>query len=343
MKIPVPIPAETVLKMVTITSMLNKVNYVLHGNDLDAAIEGRGYFMLQDDKGEVYTRSGQFDIAADGYLVARGTERRLLFINDNGTLQPVNINDRQSNAAKATQKIVFSNTLNDTSTTAYSTNATVYDSLGKSHTLVVKFTKFVPADGDTRTWQMEVSENGTALVTQEVRFQSGGTPASGFENISFDYQPSTNVDKVALTLDLTNTTISAATSNIAVSSQDGYSTGSLLKTTFDTDGTVIFSYSNDQKIKGPKLALAYFNFDSGLEAIGENLFINSNDQERTVGKAGEAGFGKIAGGSIEASNVDLADQFSELIIIQRGYQASSQVITTANEMIQQLFDMKGKR
>jgi flagellar hook protein FlgE len=89
--------------------------------------------------------------------------------------------------------------------------------------------------------------------------------------------------------------------------------------------------------------LANFSFESALEPMGTNMFVNSNGQERLLGRANESVFGKITAGSIEASNVDLADQFSELIITQRGYQASSQVITTANEMVQQLFDMRGKR
>jgi flagellar hook protein FlgE len=80
-----------------------------------------------------------------------------------------------------------------------------------------------------------------------------------------------------------------------------------------------------------------------LRQEGGNLFRNDTGQEPTIGAALDAGFGRIVGGSIENSNVDLTQQFSELIVTQRGYQASSQVISTANEMIQQLLDMKGRR
>jgi flagellar hook protein FlgE len=310
------------------------------GNDLDVGINGRGYFILQGEEGEVYTRAGQFEADNEGFLVARGSKQRLLFLDQNGDLQTININDHGLSQAKATQQVKFNKTLNvnDTPSAPYSVNVTALDSLGGSHTLVVKFTKHATTP---RNWSVEVSEGGNVLHTGAVQFEGAGKVSAGFESFAFNYKPSDSVDAASLTLDFNDATaLSTTASDLAVLSQDGFGVGALLKTTFDADGAVIFGYSNEQKVTGPRLALANFSFDSALEPIGTNLFVNSTGQQRMLGRANESVFGKITGGSIEASNVDLADQFSELIITQRGYQASSQVITTANEMIQQLFDMR---
>ena len=105
--------------------------------------------------------------------------------------------------------------------------------------------------------------------------------------------------------------------------------------------------ARERAAEGPgregQLALAWFDFMQGLEREGDNLFVNNADQKVRIGAPGSSLFGRTLGGQIEAANVDLAQEFSDLIIIQRGYQASSQVIGVANEMIQQLLDINRRR
>ncbi|MES2355356.1 MAG: flagellar basal-body rod protein FlgF [Pseudomonadota bacterium] len=310
------------------------------GNDLDVGVDGHGLLVLQGDKGEIYTRAGQFEIDSDGYLVAKNSSNRVLFLSGGG-LTPVNVNDFRSNPAKATASVAFSDTLSVNDST-FSVNATVFDSLGANHTLVTKFTNNNTVTAGS--WLVEISESGTALKTGEIRFDGTGKVVTGFDSIAFSYKPSALVNNTTLTLDFSKATaLSASASSLKVASQNGFTAGSLTKTSFDTDGTIVFSYSNGQTTKGSRLALASFNFESALEPLGNNEFINSSGQERVLGAPSEGEFGDIKGGGIEASNVDLAGQFSELIITQRGYQGSSQVISAANEMIQQLFDMHSKR
>ena len=104
----------------------------------------------------------------------------------------------------------------------------------------------------------------------------------------------------------------------------------------------MLTYSNGQTEKHGRLALAWFADTDSLEQVGGNRFVNRYGHAPQLGAPHTSVFGKITARSVEMSNVDLSQQFSEMIITQRGYQASSQVITTANEMIQELFSLKGR-
>ena len=136
------------------------------------------------------------------------------------------------------------------------------------------------------------------------------------------------------------TNFSAGTdSTLKLDSQDGYAAGSLIEASFDPDGHFVTSYSNGQTDKHGRLALGWFTHTDALEQVGGNLFENRYGHSARSRTPGRSRVRQGRGGHVEMSNVDLSQQFSEMIITQRGYQASSQVITTANEMIQQLIDM----
>jgi flagellar hook protein FlgE len=111
---------------------------------------------------------------------------------------------------------------------------------------------------------------------------------------------------------------------------------------FDALGTLVLSYSNGQTVKGARLALGRFDSLEAVESAGNNEFDATNTLAWHMGRAGEGSFGAVRSGMIELSNVDLSREFSDLVIMQRGYQASSQVITTANDMLKELFDMTGR-
>ena len=105
---------------------------------------------------------------------------------------------------------------------------------------------------------------------------------------------------------------------------------------------MILTYANGQTVKGNKLALGRFNTIDDVRAEGSNMFEAVDQAQWQIGVAGSGAFGEISGKMIEVSNVDLSEEFSNLIVMQRGYQASSQIISTANDMLQELFSMKGK-
>jgi len=128
-----------------------------------------------------------------------------------------------------------------------------------------------------------------------------------------------------------------------VQSQNGVAAGSLTKATFDENGALQLTYSNGKTVSGPSLALAWFDDLQSLRLTANSLFVNDTGQVPTIGTASQGVMGRIVAGRVELSNVELTGQFTDLIILQRGYQASSQVVSVANEMIQQLLDIGQKR
>jgi len=318
------------------------------GNAQDAAISGSGFFVLSKGGQIFYTRAGQFSFDGDGFLISQSQSARVQALSG-GSLHDINILGARTNTGKATTKVNFSGILDSTSdsfTPFVVKNITVYDSAGVSHTLSASFTNDkIISDG---SWLVEVKdEKQNLLASGEIRFNADGTPAVAFNTLD-----------VSLTGDNNNfiefffgdpgsvsgvRSISASSSNVAPSSQDGFGIGSLTNATFDDKGTLILTYSNGETKNGDRIALASFNFLQGLQEVQGSLFISAAHEVPLFGFAKEGPFGSITGGSVELANVDLAQQFSDLIISQRGYQASSQVISTANDMIQQLFDMKAKR
>ncbi len=132
---------------------------------------------------------------------------------------------------------------------------------------------------------------------------------------------------------------SGTLSTLALGSNDGFGAADLSSATFDSTGTLILTYANGQTVKGSRLSLGRFDTTSAVGSLGDNEFEALDGRAWHTGTAGGA-FGNVRSGKVEISNVDLSQEFSDLVIMQRGYQASSQVITTANEMLQELFSMK---
>jgi flagellar hook protein FlgE len=313
------------------------------GGDLDLLIDGPGLFVLRKDGQTTYTRAGQFQFDKDGFVVDQTNGARVAGLAGDGQLIDLSITGLRANPPKATTKVKFNGNLSTGDTQHLVTNVTVYDTLGAPTVLKLTFdnTNAVTAG----SWKVTAATaDGTVVGSGEVRFKSG-KPELGFDTVTLGFTPKDG-QAMSLTLDLSIdvTSFSGGTeSTLAVASQDGYATGSLVKASFDGDGNFVTTYSNGQTEKHGRLALAWFTHTDALEQIGGNQFVNRFGQAPNIGQAGQAEFGKIVARSLEMSNVDLSQQFSEMIVTQRGYQASSQIITTANEMIQQLLDMRGKR
>lgn len=313
------------------------------GNDLDAMIDGPGLFVLRKDDKTYYTRDGQFEFDKDGFLVDKSNHARVAALDDKGELRDLSITGLRANVPKATGRIKFAGNLSSSDTQHVVADVSVYDALGKASKVKLTFDNTNAVTPGS--WKVTATaEDGSELGSGEARFDNG-TPATGFETVNLTLKAK-DAEPAALVLDFSGDTTSfsgGTESTLSVSSQDGYAAGSLVKATFDTDGNFALSYSNGQTDKQGRLALASFSNTDALEQLGGNLFVNRYGQAPDLGHAGEGAFGKLGAGSVEASNVDLSQQFSEMIITQRGYQASSQVITTANEMMQQLLDLRGRR
>jgi len=319
------------------------------GTQTDSAINGNGYFVLLDGTKQTYTRAGQFDFDSSGYLVSKLSGDRVAGVNNVNQLTEINISSFRSNPPVSTSRITFLSNLSTGGTTHSIDSVPIYDISGAKHTLKVNFTNNNAVT--PRSWLIEVLDENSAVVSNgEIRFQGNGSPEVGYNQHQFTYTPPNS-----LPVDLTfffgepgsfsgSTSFSGGTTSTLVTDKiDGYGIGSITKIATNESGELDVTYSNGQTAVAGKLALAHFENQQVLQQKGSGVFINPITQNVTIGSANDSLFGTITGGSLELSNVELTQQFTDLVIVQRGYQSSSQVLTVANEMIQELINnTKGK-
>ena len=312
------------------------------GNALDMAIDGQGLFTLRDASGRVtYTRAGQFQFNSDGVLVNQAGGAKVMSRDVNGNLTEISIAGLSTNVGKATKNIKFNGNLSSTATEQIIGGVKVVDALGSEHILSAKMTNTNATTAGS--WKVELLDGTTVVGTGEIIFQDG-KPTAATSKLSMTYTPA-GFGAVPVVLDFSSDVTSYASGNLstlAMASQDGFGPGGLTKASFDASGTLVLSYSNNQTVKGSRLALGRFNSLDAVGAVGDNQFEALDERGWAIGTAEDGGFGSIRSGSVEISNVDLSQEFSDLVVMQRGYQASSQIISTANEMLQELFAMKNK-
>lgn len=320
------------------------------GNDTDVAIKGNGFFVLRGSDQVFYTRGGQFELSEEGKLVARDGGIPVAAIDSNGRLTDLSLDGLRSSHAKATSEVKFINNLSVGSSKHEITDLEVVDRLGKKHTLKVVFTNNNSAT--PRSWLIEIKDKDDKIVSagHEIRFQGNGSPEAEFNQFTFNFTPDGgeafdirfNFGDPGTFSNATSFSGGAA-SDLKAGSKDGNEAGALLKVGFERNGALKLEYSNGQSVQGPRLALAWFKDLESLRQVGGGMFVPLPHQRPTIAAAAEEAMGEVVGKSIEISNVELTQEFTDLIVVQRGFQASSQVLTTANEMIQQLLDLGGGR
>ena len=314
------------------------------GTDTDTAINGNGFFVLKDSTTTYYSRGGQFRINNDGALVLNGNDDRyVMALDQNGNLQQINITGLKTATPQATTLVKLQNILSTASDRFEVPGVNVYDVAGSTHTL-----KLVIVHQDANNWTVEVQdENAQVIATGgDIRFNGDGTPTAGYNQFQFTLTPD-QLDSSVITIDfgdpnsysgVRSLSGSVDATNVQVASVDGRAVGALTSVSFDREGYLTLVYSNGQSEKSSRLALAMFDDLQGLKQVGGGLFLADQQQTFSLSHPTDQGMGEIAGKSLELSNVELTQQFTDLIVVQRGYQASSQILTAANEMIQQLID-----
>lgn len=309
------------------------------GGDLDVALDGEGMFTLRTADGQLrYTRDGQFKFNAEGVLVSESSGDKVLALDATGALTEINITNLRSNAARATTTVTFSGNLSAGATTHTIGGITVVDAAGTAHTLTARLDAIV---GTPNNWTVTLLEGTATVGTGTIAF-IGGVPDPSLARVAVTYTPAGQAP-VPLSLDFSANVTSSGTgttSTLAMASQNGYGFGGLTKTTFDAAGVLLLSYSNGQTVRSSRLALGRFNSADAVASVGNNAFEVKDGRGWQSGVAGELGFGTVRAGMVENSNVDLSQQFSDLVIMQRGYQACSQIVSTANEMLSELFTMR---
>ena len=315
------------------------------GGALDLAINGNGFLTVQDKNGGVfYTKTGQFSVDSDGYIVNQAGDR-LAMLNAANQPEAINITAQKTNPPATTTTVTLGQNLSSSATTADVPNITVYDSNGVAHTWDVsaKAGTATASSGTTTNWDVTVKdETGASIGTGTVSF-NGGVAVPGSSSIVINTTPS-GAAALAVTLDFSGvTSFSAGTTNtLQASKVDGNALGTLSSVTVNTQGQVVLNYSNSQTKTLGSVAMADFIDQEQLSRISGDLFVNhSKDNSAQYGSSGNTGLGTLLTGQVEASNVNLTAEFGNLILIQRGFDASSQVVSATNDMIQQLFGMRG--
>jgi flagellar hook protein FlgE len=253
--------------------------------------------------------------------------------------------------------------LDPSGTSNFSTTITVYDSLGNSHSLDVYFrtqsdTSVTPPTG-ANNWEYHVMSDdavggplevgaGTLVFNTDGSLQANNqtTPvsvdylgAAPGQLINLDFGTATGGTPPGTGLD--GVTQFGSPSNVSSQSQDGYASGDFAGVSVDGQGIVRGLYTNGEKLAISQLGIAKFTSNDGLGRAGNNLFTQTRDSgEAAMGTAGSGGRAAVSSGALEASNVDLAEEFVGLIQHQRAFSANSKTITTADDMLQELLQIK---
>jgi flagellar hook protein FlgE len=326
----------------------------------DLAINGKGFFVVQDETGaSFYTRAGQFYFNEDGDMVnPDGLKVQGYAIDPAGNLGnigDINIPGQRISPPFATTEFSFDINLDSGAATGatYSTSQSIFDSLGNAIPLTLTFTRQAAA----QTWQVAATvpaPNGPVTIggaaTATVTFDSSGNLTAPAADTALSITMANGAaTPLAVTWDLYDATGTsygdltgfASASSTTFQHQDGYASGVLQGISVDEEGTVTAAYSNGQLTPVYQLALADFPSYHGLTKLGKNLYAESlNSGQPLPGVSGNGRLGGITSNSLEMSNVDLAQEFVKMITTQRAYQANSRVITTSDEILQELINLK---
>ena len=327
------------------------------GNSTDVAVQGNGFFVVSNGGVQELTRAGNFQISNSGALTTTEGKAVMGYLASNGVvgaaspLGGLSLPIGETQAAKATSQFSLTANLNSGAAvgTLYQTAVTVYDSLGTSHVAAASFTKT-----GTNAWSYSLS-----LPTGDAT----GTPVSNSGTLQFDSAgkltaPSANVQGITFpgltdgAADLNmqwslydvngNATLSqtSGASSASATVQDGYASGSYQGFTVDTSGVVSAQFSNGQTTKVGQLAVASVTNLQGLQRTGDNGYLaTAASGQATVGVAGLGGRGTIEDSTLEGSNVDIATEFSDLIVAQRAFEANSKTVTTFDTVTQETINL----
>ncbi|PZR54132.1 flagellar hook protein [Xylanimonas oleitrophica] len=323
-------PAQVGLgvRVAGITTSFTQGSAQLTGRSTDMMIQGDGFFVVRKGNETFYTRAGSFDFDATGQMVLPG-EGALVqgwaavdgVVDPNGPLTDLRVPTGTVMPPRQTTAATFAGNLDAEAATGTVLERTtkVYDAEGNARELTLSFTR--TATG----WDV----SGTGVTPTSLTLTDGVLAPLG----------TITADGVAV--DVSGLTGFAGVDTIKFEGQNGQAAGVLQAFTLGNDGTITGSFSNGMSQVLGRIALGTFNNPAGLEKAGGSLFRTTvNSGEAQVGTAGTGGRGGLSGGAVEMSNVDLSSEFTNLIVAQRGFQANSRVITTSDEVLNELVNLK---
>jgi flagellar hook protein FlgE len=329
---------------------------------LDTAIQGAGFMIAKDKAGAiVYTRGGSLIVDKAGVLTTdtgqpiQGWTGVNGVVNTNNAIGNITLPVGSSNAPVATQNFSLDMNLNAAAVNAqpsgsFSSTIGVYDTLGVSHSVSINFTK----SATPNQWDYTITSPDGTLTTNpspgSLTFDQNGvlsSPAAGgtMPTVSITGLPDGAAD-MNFTWQLFNGTQSRFTqyneaSAVSANAQDGSPSSQLIRVGVSDGGQLVAQYTNGQQSVVGQIAVAAIRNPESLLAVGSNSYqLSTQSSTPAIGLPGTGGRGDVLGGTLESSTVDIAKQFTDLIVFQRGYQANAKVITTADELSQETIGLK---
>jgi flagellar hook protein FlgE len=308
------------------------------GRSTDLMIQGDGFFVIQKDGQQLYTRAGAFNFDQLGQLVSPDGGKVMGWpgvngvVDSNGPAGPISLPLGTTLPPRATTAFKVDGNLpsDSTSTAPVMRSITVYDAQGNAVKVDASFTQTSPTGTTPQTWDVTLSDGSTTTTTTLT-----------FDNTGKQTPPAAPLAFGGITVDLANISNYAGMTTVTPSGQDGSPVGSLQAFSISPDGTLVGTFSNGLRQNLGQIAMASFNNPPGLEKVGNTAFrATVNSGVAQLGVAGNGGRGALAGGTLEMSNVDLSQEFTNLIVAQRGFQANSKVITASDELLQDLVNLK---
>ena len=316
----------------------------------DMAIQGNGFFMLGDSTGVSYSRDGSFSLDSSGTLVNSSNGAHVLGwkADVNGKIdatQQITPASQLSipvgglTAVQPSSTVTFGGNLSAESTpatAAYTRSVKVYDSLGEPQTVTASFTRAAAAN----SWNWSASGGGGATGSGSITFDTSGKETATTGSITLNPTDGAAVGQV-ITPDFGSVTQISGSSSASPTDQNGFGPGTLQSFSIDQSGAITGNFNNGlTRILG-QVALSDFPNPAGLERAGGNTFRPSiNSGLASVGQALTSSLGKISTGYLEQSNVDLSNEFTNMIVTQRGFQANTKIVTTVDEMLNNVIQMK---
>jgi flagellar hook protein FlgE len=340
------------------------------GGNYDAAINGNGFFVVQDPNGDtLYTRAGNFQLNGSGELVTdtgqvvQGWTAQNGVLNTSGPIGDITIPSNALQTPSATQNMSVSMNLNaagvvGASSGSFSTSVQVVDSLGNTQDLTLNFTEASPGN-----WNYTVTIPG-----QAVSGGTAGTPSVVAQgSLAFDQNGNLTSPSAPAQVPLSITGLAdgandmninwnlateggngtplitqyAASSAVSASTQDGVPASQVTQVSIADGGAITAQFSDGNQVVIGQLALASVSNPDSLISVGQNNFeVGANTATPVIGVPGTGTLGTVEGGAIEASTVDIATEFTNLIIYQNSYDANSKVISTLDQMTQNLLNLQ---
>jgi len=360
------------VRVAAVAQAFSQGNVEFTSSSLDLAINGEGFFVVDDDGSTAYTRAGAFATDRDGYVVdSAGRQLQTFPSNGDGTFNTGSLAALQlvtsDSSPSATTSVVPVLNLDARQTTPanpfdpadpasfnHTTSTTIFDSLGQAFPVTMYY---VASDPTLNQWEVHTQVNNTTIDTDggnasfTLTFDSLGGFAStddGAANsttgsIGFDNTFDLGTGSAFLDLNFDYSGITQFGGDFAVNSlsQDGFASGRLSGVDIDREGIVFARFTNGQSDVLGQVALASFPNSQGLRQLGNSSWAETfTSGDRVVGAAGTAGLGSLQSGALEASNVDIATQLVSLITSQRNFQANSQAISTQNEIQQAIINIR---